>query len=222
MNFITEIKLQFEKNSNPEYGQKQSDYLKNNFPCYGIQTLARREILKNCTSVYKDEIKSNYRTICWELYQFPHREMHHVAIDIFIKEIKKNYQVEDIALIEKLITTNSWWDSVDTLAKYAVGGYLTTFPEKTYPVIEELSNSENMWLNRTAIIFQLGFKEKTDFELLISECEKHKQSNDFFIQKAIGWALREYSSINPSGVLNYVSNTNLKSLSKKEAIRKIK
>ena len=221
MPFITTIKQFFEANKDVAYGQKQSDYLKNNFPCYGIQTKARREILKNCSSLYKEEIKTNFRTICWDLFQFPHREMHHVAIDIFIKEIKKNYQVKDIVLIEKLITTNSWWDSVDTLAKYAVGGYLATFPEKTNPIIEEFSNSDNMWLNRTVIIFQLGYKEKINFDLLVSECEKHKNSNEFFIQKAIGWALREYSSVNPNAVLDYVNSTNLKPLSKKEAIRKI-
>lgn len=221
MSFITKIKQSFEDNEDVAYGQKQSDYLKNNFPCYGIQTQARREILKNCVSTYKEEIKSNFRNICWELYQFPHREMHQVAIDIFIKEIKKNYQIEDIILIEKLIITNSWWDSVDTLAKYAVGGYLLAFPEKTYSIIEKFSNSENMWLNRTAIIFQLGYKQKTNFELLVSECEKHKHSNEFFIQKAIGWALREYGSVNPKAILEYVNSTNLKPLSKKEAIRKI-
>lgn len=221
MSFVTTIKKALEANEDVVYGQKQSAYLKNNFPCYGIPTQTRREILKNCSSDYKEEIKADFRKICWELYQFPHREMHQVAIDIFIKEIKKNYQVEDIALLEKLITTNSWWDSVDTLAKYAVGGYLETFPEKKYPIIEEFSNSDNMWLNRTAIIFQLGYKQKTDFDLLVSECEKHKHSNEFFIQKAIGWALREYSAVNPSAVLDYVNRTNLKPLSKKEAIRKI-
>lgn len=221
MSFITEIKLALEANENVTYGKKQSDYLKNNFPCYGIPTQTRREILKNKATFYHEEIKSNFRNICWELYQFPHREMHQIAIDIFIKEIKKNYRVDDISLIEKLITTNSWWDSVDTLAKYAVGGYLEKFPEKKFSIIETFSNSENMWLNRTAIIFQLGYKAKTDFDLLISECEKHKHSTEFFIQKAIGWALREYSSINPNGVLEYVNNTNLKPLSKKEAIRKV-
>lgn len=221
MSLITEIKQAFEAKQDFSYGQKQSDYLKNNFPCYGIPTQARREILKNCVAEYSEDIKDNFRTICWELYQFPHREMHHAAIDIFLKEIKKNFQINDIFLIEKLIITNSWWDSVDTLAKYAVGGYLTKFPEKKYAIIDQFSNSENMWLNRTAIIFQLGYKAKTDFDLLISECEKHKHSNEFFIQKAIGWALREYSSINPSGVLEYVNQANLKPLSKKEAIRKI-
>ena len=221
MSFITTIKQSFEAIEDVAYGQKQSDYLKNNFPCYGIQTQTRREILKDCSIEFQEDIKDNFRTICWELYQFPHREMHHASIDIFIKEIKKKFQINDIHLIEKLIITNSWWDSVDTLAKYAVGGYLMKFPEKKYAIIDQFSNSENMWLNRTAIIFQLGYKQKTDFELLVSECEKHKHSNEFFIQKAIGWALREYGSINPNGVLEYVNQANLKPLSKKEAIRKI-
>lgn len=221
MNFITSIKEAFEAYQDIENGQKQSDYLKNHFPFYGIPTPIRREILKNCLEEYKDEIKEDFRAICWKLYQYPHREMHHTAIDIFLKEIKKKFQISDIHLIEKLITTNSWWDSVDTLAKYAVGGYLTKFPEKKYAIIDEFSNSDNMWLNRTGIIFQLGYKAKTDFELLMLECEKHKHSNEFFIQKAIGWALREYGSVNPNAVLEYVNSTNLKPLSKKEAIRKI-
>lgn len=221
MSFVTTIKQLFEAQEDVAYGQKQSDYLKNNFPCYGVPTQARRDILKDCAAEYQEDIKENFRTICWELYQFSHREMHHASIDIFIKESKKKFQINDIHLIEKLITTNSWWDSVDTLAKYAVGGYLTKFPEKKYAIIDQFSNSDNMWLNRTAIIFQLGYKGKTDFDLLISECEKHKHSNEFFIQKAIGWALREYGSINPSGVLEYVKNANLKPLSRKEAIRKI-
>lgn len=221
MSFVTTIKKALEANQDIAYGKKQSDYLKNHFPCYGIPTQVRREILKNCSAEYTDEIKEDFRAICWELYQFPHREMHHTAIDIFLKEIKKNFRIEDISFIEKLILTHSWWDSVDTLAKYGVGGYFKKFPEKTYSIIDQFSNSNNMWLNRTAIIFQLGYKAKTDFELLVSECEKHKHSTEFFIQKAIGWTLREYGSVNPKAVLEYVNSTNLKPLSKKEAIRKL-
>lgn len=221
MSFITTIKTAFEAKQDSINGQKQSDYLKNHFPCYGIPTPVRREILKEYAAEYQEDIASDFRNICWELYQFPHREMHHTAIDIFTKEIKKKFQANDIYLIEKLITTNSWWDSVDTLAKYAVGGYLAKFPEKKYAIIDEFSNSENMWLNRTAIIFQLGYKTKTDFDLLMLECEKHKHSNEFFIQKAIGWALREYGSVNPNAVLEYVKTANLKPLSQREAIRKL-
>jgi 3-methyladenine DNA glycosylase AlkD len=102
-----------------------------------------------------------------------------------------------------------------------LGNYLLQFPDETYPVIERFSGSENMWLNRSAIIFQLSYKEKTDFNLLKSECEKHKTSKEFFIQKAIGWALRDYSRFNPNGVHNYVNSTNLKPLSQREALRLI-
>jgi 3-methyladenine DNA glycosylase AlkD len=121
-----------------------------------------------------------------------------------------------------MLVTNSWWDSVDVLAKYLVGGYLNKYPEEKLKIIDHFSSAESMWLNRTAILFQLSYKTKTDFNLLKSECEKHKNSNEFFIQKAIGWALREYSKYNPKGVMDFVSIANLKPLSAREAIRNIK
>jgi 3-methyladenine DNA glycosylase AlkD len=145
-----------------------------------------------------------------------------IAIDIMMKEIKNNYIIDDIYLIEKMLVTNSWWDSVDVLAKYLVGGYLNKYPEEKLKIIDHFSSAESMWLNRTAILFQLSYKTKTDFNLLKSECEKHKNSNEFFIQKAIGWALREYSKYNPKGVMDFVSIANLKPLSAREAIRNIK
>ncbi len=78
-----------------------------------------------------------------------------------------------------------------------------------------------MWLNRSAILFQLGYKEKTNFDLLKLVCEKHKTSSEFFIQKAIGWSLREYAKINPEAVKNFVTATNLKKLSEKEALKNL-
>ena len=147
--------------------------------------------------------------------------MQYCAIEILIKELKRNYAKEDIQLIEKLIITKSWWDSVDTIAKNILGDYLLEHPLETEKVIERFSNSDNMWLNRSAILFQLGYKQKTNFDLLKSECEKHKNSNEFFIQKAIGWALREYGKNNPEVVKNFVNATNLKNLSKKEALKNI-
>ena len=193
--------------------------MKNNFSFLGIKTEKRRAIFKSIYEQNKAEIKSNFRTIAWELFQMKEREFHQVAIDLLVKESMKNFAIEDIKLIEKLIITNSWWDSVDTIAKYLLGGYLQQFPLETLKVIERFSNSKNMWLNRSAILFQLSYKEKTNFEILISECEKHKHSNEFFIQKAIGWALRDYSRFNPTGVKGYVNSTNLKPLSSREALR---
>lgn len=222
MNFITNLEKDFKQNANRALAIPMENYMKNKFNYFGIKTEDRRAILKTNWDNHKDEIKKNFRTICWELFIKKEREFHQCAIDILVKEIKKKYVIEDIQLIEKFLITNSWWDSVDTIAKYVVGSYLQQFPEETFKIIERFSNSDTMWLNRTAIIFQLSYKEKTNFDLLKAECEKHKESKEFFIQKAIGWALRDYSRFNPSGVKEYVNSTNLKPLSKREALRNIK
>ena len=222
MNFIQELEQNLGKKSNRETAIPMENYMKNNFSFLGIKTEERRAIFKECCDKHKQEIKSNFRTISWKLFNKKEREFHQCAIDLLVKEFKKNYVLEDIQLIENLIVTNSWWDSVDVVAKYLLGGYLKQFPNETYSVIELFSNSDNMWLNRSAIIFQLSYKEKTNFDLLIAECEKHKESKEFFIQKAIGWALRDYSRFNPHGVTEYVNSTNLNPLSLREALRNIK
>lgn len=222
MNFITNLEKDFQQNANRALAIPMENYMKNNFTFLGIKTEERRTIFKTNYEKYKSEIKANFRTICWELFNKKEREFHQCAIDILVKEIKKKYVIEDMQLIENFLITNSWWDSVDTIAKYVVGGYLEQFPEETFKVIERFSNSDTMWLNRTAIIFQLSYKEKTNFDLLKAECEKHKESKEFFIQKAIGWALRDYSRFNPNRVKEYVNSTNLKPLSQREALRNIK
>lgn len=222
MTFITDLETELRQNSNAELAIPMENYMKNNFSFLGIKTDNRRAILKTNWHKHKEEVQTNFRTICWELFQKKEREFHLCAIDILVKEIKKKYVLEDIQLIEKMLVTNSWWDSVDTIAKFLLGGYLQQFPKETEKVIERFSNSENRWLNRSAILFQLSYKEKTDFDLLKTECEKHKESKEFFIQKAIGWALRDYSRFNPKGVFEYVNATNLKPLSQREALRNIK
>lgn len=219
MKFCKELEVSFRKETNREMAIPMESYLKNHFAFLGIKTEKRRAIFKSIYEENKAEVKSNFRSIASELFQMKEREFHQSAIDLLVKEFKKNYILEDIKIIEKLIITNSWWDSVDVIAKYLLGGYLMQFPSETFKVIERFSNSNNMWLNRSAILFQLSYKENTNFEILKSECEKHKYSNEFFIQKAIGWALRDYSRFNPNGVFEYVNATNLKPLSKREALR---
>jgi len=221
MKFISSLEIAFKEKNNPENAFAMAKYMRNLFPFFGIKTEDRRLIFKTICKENNLEIKENARAIALELCSKKQRELHYCAIEILIQYLKKNYKKEDIHLIEKLITTNSWWDSVDTIAKYILGEYLLEFPSETASVIERFSNSENMWLNRSAILFQLGYKQKTNFDLLKSECEKHKNSNEFFIQKAIGWALREYGKTNPQAVKNYVNNTTLKSLSRKEALKNI-
>ncbi len=197
-------------------------YMKDHFPFLGIKTDARRAILKKHWQEHKAAVKQNFREISWELFQKEAREFHQCGLEILIAEGRKNYLPEDIHLIEKLITTHSWWDTVDFLAKYVLGNYLRQFPEATMTTIEKFSNSANMWLNRSAIIFQLDYKKDTDFDLLKSVCLQHQHSDEFFIRKAIGWALRDYSRFNPVGVKSFVESASLKPLSRREALRNIK
>jgi 3-methyladenine DNA glycosylase AlkD len=220
-NFIEALETEFVRNNSKEEAVAMENYMKNKFPFFGIKTNDRRLILKELSSQYKQEIDADFRRISLELFQKKEREFHYCGQEILFKSIKKKFLKDDIKLIEQFIITHSWWDSVDFLAKYLLGYYLKKFPSETYAVIEKFSNSDNMWLNRSALLFQLDYKEKVDFELLKSECEKHSKSNEFFIQKAIGWALRNYSKHNPSGVRDFVQNTPLKPLSIREALRKI-
>jgi 3-methyladenine DNA glycosylase AlkD len=222
MSFSYELEKAFNESSNTENAASMTKYMKNNFQFFGIKTEERRRIFKNIWTENKKEVSENTREIALSLYSKKERELHYCAIEILIKNLKNNYIKEDILLIEKLITTNSWWDSVDFLAKYLLGNYLLQFPEETNSVTLKFSTSENMWLNRSAILFQLGYKEKTNFDLLKLVCEKHKMSTEFFIQKAIGWALREYAKTNPEAVRNFVSNSNFKKLSEKEALKNLK
>ncbi|MFV5693120.1 DNA alkylation repair protein [Flavobacterium sp. LT1R49] len=221
MNFIIALENALKQNKNPENAFAMAKYMKNNFPFFGIKTEERRRILKEIWKENKQEVTENAREIAVALYSKQEREFQYCAIEILIKELKGNYKKEDIQLIEKLIGTNSWWDSVDTIAKYILGEYLLEFPLETKNIIERFSKSENMWLNRSAILFQLNYKQKTDTAFLFSECLRQAHSKEFFIQKAIGWALREYAKTNPEAVKNFVLNHNLKPLSTKEALKNI-
>lgn len=221
MAFIPQLENTFREISNAENAFGMAKYMKNHFAFYGIKTTERRHLFKEIWKANKLEVSKNTRGIALELYAKEQRELHYCAIEILIKELKGNYQKEDILLIEKLLTNNSWWDSVDTISKYILGQYLLEFPDAIDATIEKFSNSDNMWLNRSVILFQLDYKKKTNFELLKTICIQHQSSKEFFIQKAIGWALREYAKTNSEAVKQFVLVNNLKPLSRKEALKNL-
>ena len=221
MSFIKALETAFQKNSSRELAIPMEKYMKSHFNFYGIKTEKRRLIFKTIWKEHHDEVKQNCREIALQLFTFKEREMHYSGIEILIKNLKRNYQLDDIQLIEKILTTHSWWDSVDTSAKYLLGEYLIEFPNEIQKVIQRFSDSDNMWLNRSAILFQLNYKQKTNADFLFRECIKHENSREFFIQKAIGWALREYGRFYPNEVKEFVHQTTLKPLSKKEALKNI-
>lgn len=221
MAFLSDIQTTLRQNADREAAVPMTAYMKNLFPYLGIRNEKRKGLLKPIWIKHGVEIKTDYRNIALELWKLPEREFHYCAMEILFKEIKNRYEKDDIDLIEKLLTTHSWWDSVDFLAKHMLGNYLLAFPDEIPKVVKRFSDSENMWLNRSAILFQLGYKSKTDEKLLFEECRKHASNKEFFIRKAIGWALREYAKTNPEAVVEFVFKNRLSPLSEREALKNL-
>jgi 3-methyladenine DNA glycosylase AlkD len=219
MNFISTLENAFEQNRNTENAFAMSQYMRNKFAFFGIRTTKRRELFKEIWKQNQQEVHHHSVQIAQTLFDKPEREFHYCAIELLIKEKKKTYSISDIEWIEKLILQHSWWDSVDTIAKYILGAYLQQFPTETENVITRFSSQESIWLHRSLILFQLGYKQKTNSDLLFRLCLKYAYSSEFFIQKAIGWALREYAKTNPEAVLIFVNSNKLKPLSTKEALK---
>ena len=127
-----------------------------------------------------------------------------------------------IKTIEYLIVTKSWWDTVDSLAGGTVGFHFKRFPDVREKYLAKWRSSENFWLRRTTILFQLNYKEETDFDLLCDIIRENLGSKEFFINKAIGWALRQHARVDSKAVKKFVMTTKeLNPLSRREALKHI-
>lgn len=195
-------------------------YLKDQFACLGIKSPVRNEIQRKWFGEIKNE-DLNHWDVVYNLWALDEREFHYITIDYLKKLPKKKYQKDDYKLLEELITTHSWWDSVDSIASNAVGTYFQAFPEMIDPVVTRWRKSDNMWLNRTCLIFQLKYKDKLDFELLKDLILQFMPVKEFFIQKAIGWSLRQHSKADPEAVRAFVKDLELSTVAKREAYKYI-
>jgi 3-methyladenine DNA glycosylase AlkD len=137
------------------------------------------------------------------------------GISILEDQLPSNF----IKTIEHLLVNKSWWDTVDTLAGGAVGVHFQRFPAMREKYLAKWRKSDNFWLRRTTILFQLGYKKETDFLLLCDIIRENLDSKEFFINKAIGWALRQYARTDPQAVKKFVKVTPLEPLSRREAMK---
>ena len=218
MNNLAILATTLKENADAQRAEPMKRYMKNQFEFYGISAPIRKKILsdfyKNNTLVFNDFDKEII-----QFYQTKYRETQYCAMEITQKYYKKNISKDSIKTIEKMILIDSWWDTVDFIADKILGLYGQKFPEEIPNFVNRFMKSENIWLQRSCILFQLKYKEKTDTKLLFDLCEKLSYSNEFFIQKAIGWALREYAKTDAKTVYNFVETHDLKPLSKREALK---
>ena len=197
-----------------------SSYMRNKFKFLGIKSPKRKEIFKEIFENFKNN-KEIDKEFVVEFFNKDYREFQYIAIDYLIK-MKKYFLKDDIFFIKDLIITKSWWDTVDLIASNLLGEICKKYPSLIDEQIVFWINDDNMWIRRSSIIFQLRYKENTNLEILQKSIESNIDDNEFFIQKAIGWALREYSKTDYKWVLNFINNHNLSKLSKREAEKYIK
>jgi 3-methyladenine DNA glycosylase AlkD len=211
----------FRENENIILAPKMAKYMKNHFVFLGLNSPIRKELQHD---FLKNKIKE--KQIDWvfvfECFRQPEREFQYLALD-YLGKIKKSIPASYIDKIEKLIQTKSWWDSVDGLDQ-VVGAMSQNFPDIIDSHIRNWMTNSNIWLKRVSINFQLGFREKTIPQILEEAILKNVGTKEFFINKAIGWSLREYSKTDSVWVANFIEThqEKLSNLSLKEANKYLK
>jgi 3-methyladenine DNA glycosylase AlkD len=215
---VNDLISTFNKHRNQQVASPMEAYLRNKFPFFGIKKTPRSYLQKTFIEFNKPKPLEELEELVVNLFNNAERELHYVGIELLVKaKIYKNKK--SIKLFERLLISNSWWDSVDTIAVKLVGAYFAEYPEEREKWIRKWIKSDNIWLNRTAIIFQLSYKNQLDIPFLVRAILPHTNSKEFFIQKAIGWALRQYAKTNPKWVKDFVKSNTLKPLSKREALK---
>ena len=216
--YVVALKELFEQNANPSQAAPMRKYMRDQFEYLGIKTPQSAALQKQFYAKHGLPPVTDLDVILRELWSLPQREFQYVGLGIlskFEKKLPSNF----IKTTEHLIITKPWWDTVDAIASHTVGTHFRRFPEVREKYLPKWRDSKNIWLRRTAILFQLNYKKETDFELLSDIIRENLGSQEFFINKAIGWSLRQYARVDPKAVSKFVKSTPLHPLSQREAMK---
>ncbi len=194
-------------------------YMRDQFPFLGIPSPRLTALVREAALPKPAEAELREQALL--LWAEPEREFQYVACGQLRRHVKV-CEPGFIDVVRELIVTKSWWDTVDTLASHTVGPLVRKHSE-LLATMDVWIGEDNMWLARTAILYQLGYRSGTDAARLFRYCAAQAGHPDFFIRKAIGWALREYAKTDPAAVRKFVETheTVLSGLSKREALRNI-
>ena len=215
---LNDIFAEFKKLKNDKKAIEMSAYMKNQFAFLGISASPRKEIEnKIFKSVSKGDLDFKFTDKC---YKNKYREFQYAAIDYL--NFKKEYlNISHIEILKNYILTKSWWDTIDRLDK--IVGDIALRDERVNEILLNWSLDENIWLRRVAIDHQILRKEKTNIELLEQIIINNFNQKEFFINKAIGWSLRDYSKTNPKWVRDFIKRhkNSMNNLSIREASKYI-
>jgi 3-methyladenine DNA glycosylase AlkD len=204
--------------ADPERAISMAAYMKTDMAFYGVSSPARRPIARELKLLSPAGSASEYRDNVLVLWALSHREEKYLAID-YALAFKKLITIDQIDLYRQMVVEGAWWDFVDVIASDLVGRVALVEREKMQPILEEWIDHDDMWLRRTALLAQLRHKAATDEAMLFDFCRRRAHEKEFFIRKAIGWALREYARVNPEAVRGFLRDheAQLSGLSRREA-----
>lgn len=218
MSFVNAITEAFYALENPEDAYWMRGYMKDRYPFLGIKKPERAAVFK---AIYQQFGRAeDWYEVCSLLYALPEREFQYAAMEYMLKA-KKSWDHRVPELIDQWVDATCWWDVVDVLGPKVLSEYFQMFPLELDRWIEHWMASPIFWHQRLCILFQLGYKSKTDVARLSQVILRLHTSKEFFIQKAIGWALRQYARTDADWVRKFVDQNSLMPLSKREALKYI-
>ena len=188
--------------ADPAKAAPMAAYLKTDTPFYGVQKAGRLSVERELVKRYPPESRADYRRAVVALWNRPHREERYLAID-YARAFPRYITLSSIPLYRRMIVEGAWWDFVDAIAIHLVGEVLLNQREATTSRVAAWIDDPNLWLRRSSIIGQIGHKESTDTRFLFDACRRRMHETEFFIRKAIGWALRDYARTDPSAVRSF-------------------
>ncbi len=219
--YLLPLLQQYDDNRDHVRAVQMKRYMKDQFEFYGISAPDRRALMRAHYKKFDLPPWSDIGIIARSLWEMDERECQHTVMDI-MNRMKKNLSPDNLSLLEYFITTKSWWDTVDGVSSWLVGALFKEHPELILPTTSKWMETGNIWLQRCCLLFQLQYKKDTDLDLLFGFIEALSEHKSFWIRKAIGWVLREYSKTDQQTVRDYVeAHPELSGLSKREALKVI-
>jgi 3-methyladenine DNA glycosylase AlkD len=208
--------------ADPAKAPDMARYLKTEMPFYGVQKPARTPILRELIRRWPPDTRTEYTALVESLWSLPHREEKYLALGV-ARRHDRFVTISSVPLYRRLIVSGAWWDLVDEVATQLTGKVLLRQRERMTPTILSWLEHRHLWVRRAAILSQIGHKEQTDEDLLFHCCTSRAHETDFFIRKAIGWALRDYAWTSPDSVARFVASNadTLSNLSKREATKNL-
>jgi len=216
--YIVPLKALFEQNADPVQAAPMKKYMRDQFEYLGIKSPQFKVLMKEFLATNGIPPIRELDAILRDLWSLPQREFQYAATSLLSRS-EKDLPAKLIKTMEYLLVTKSWWDTVDTISGGPLGLHFRRFPDVREKYLAKWRTSDNFWLRRATILFQLNYKEETDFKLLCEIICENLGSKEFFINKAIGWSLRQYARIEPQAVKKFVESTPLHPLSRRESLK---